>query len=328
MRPPPPDFDPTVKAALDAAKERIVAGDAVGALEIYRGAWDAATARGDHAHASVIAHMAAIAETDPRQKLRWNVDALREADAAGGHPLVATFYPSLYSNLAFSYVQLGDNAEALRYMELAASRLGDLEPGPYGDRVRSTVETQLTALRSRSAVDVSRAVRPARPTDAASIARVHIRTWQVGYRGQLPDPFLDGLTADLERRTSFWSHWIATEAAARGQTVLVAEDGDEIAGFASFGPSEPASADPTVGELYTIYVDPDRWGGGYGRALIAAAMRRLRGAGFPEAVLWVLETNARARRFYEIAGWSADGGTKTERRGEVELREVRYRRAL
>jgi hypothetical protein len=42
----------------------------------------------------------------------------------------------------------------------------------------------------------------------------------------------------------------------------------------------------------------------------------------------VLETNARARRFYEIAGWMADGGTKVEHRGEVELREIRYRRTL
>jgi hypothetical protein len=39
----------------------------------------------------------------------------------------------------------------------------------------------------------------------------------------------------------------------------------------------------------------------------------------------VLEINARARRFYEIAGWWADGTTKTEQRSGVELREVRYR---
>lgn len=80
-------------------------------------------------------------------KLRWNLDALREADAAGDHPLVATFYPSLYSNLGYSYLMLGDRTEALRNMELAASRLGDLEPGPYADRVRSTIEAQLNKLR-------------------------------------------------------------------------------------------------------------------------------------------------------------------------------------
>lgn len=46
------------------------------------------------------------------------------------------------------------------------------------------------------------------------------------------------------------------------------------------------------------------------------------------ATLWVLETNERARRFYEIAGWLPDGATKTEMRGSVELREVRYHASL
>jgi len=51
----------------------------------------------------------------------------------------------------------------------------------------------------------------------------------------------------------------------------------------------------------------------------------LRRAGFDEAVLWVLETNVRARRFYEIAGWKPDGQTKADERGTVTLHEVRYR---
>jgi RimJ/RimL family protein N-acetyltransferase len=44
----------------------------------------------------------------------------------------------------------------------------------------------------------------------------------------------------------------------------------------------------------------------------------------------VLRTNARARRFYEKAGWAPDGTTKTDTIGDgtVELVEVRYRRTL
>ena len=45
-------------------------------------------------------------------------------------------------------------------------------------------------------------------------------------------------------------------------------------------------------------------------------------------MLWVLKTNERARRFYEIAGWKTDGQTKTEERGRVVLNEVRYRFTL
>lgn len=34
---------------------------------------------------------------------------------------------------------------------------------------------------------------------------------------------------------------------------------------------------------------------------------------FRTAVLWVLESNERARRFYEVAGWKRDGAVSTER---------------
>ena len=98
-----------------------------------------------------------------------------------------------------------------------------------------------------------------------------------------------------------------------------------MVGFVTFGPSEDEPADPEVGQVYAIYVDSGYWDRGYGRDLFAAAVRGLTAADFGAATLWVLESNARARRFYESAGWAADGATKTERRGDVELREIRYR---
>lgn len=168
-------------------------------------------------------------------------------------------------------------------------------------------------------------IRVAVPADAPEIARIHIRTWQTAYRGQLPDDLLEAMTGQLERRTAFWREHISTGASARGQTVLVAEEKGDVVGFATCGPSEDEPRDPTTGELYAIYVDPEHWDHGHGRDLFGKAREVLARAGFREAMLWVLTSNARARRFYEIAGWRADGGTKTDHRGEVELSEVRYR---
>lgn len=153
-----------------------------------------------------------------------------------------------------------------------------------------------------------------------------MRTWQVAYRGQLPDDLLDALPAEIEQRTAFWERTVRG-AATRRRHQLVALDGDRVVGFVTFGPQEPVD-DPNVGELYAIYLDPSYWGRGYGRALFSAAERGLKEDGYAAAMLWVLETNARARRFYEIAGWIADGGKRTEHRGDVELREVCYRREL
>jgi ribosomal protein S18 acetylase RimI-like enzyme len=67
-----------------------------------------------------------------------------------------------------------------------------------------------------------------------------------------------------------------------------------------------------MAELYAIYLDQAVVGRGIGRALLAQALADLRRRGYQSAMLWVLATNARARRFYEAAGWRADGVTRTE----------------
>ena len=79
-----------------------------------------------------------------------------------------------------------------------------------------------------------------------------------------------------------------------------------------------------VGELYALYVLPDRWGGGTGTALEASARAHLRDQGFTEATQCALAANARARRFYERRGWRTDGAT-----GEMMgAATVRYRTRL
>ena len=83
-----------------------------------------------------------------------------------------------------------------------------------------------------------------------------------------------------------------------------------------------------AGELFALYVDPDFWGRGVGRALIAAARARLVAEGYRWAVLWVLEGNARADRFYRADGWAPDGARRTETIGGLAATDLRCRRSL
>jgi ribosomal protein S18 acetylase RimI-like enzyme len=159
-------------------------------------------------------------------------------------------------------------------------------------------------------------VRAARRDDAESIERIRIRGWQVGYRHLYPPGKLDGLELD-------WSRWRRRiEHPPAGWTILVAEGRGRVLGFLATGPSRD---EPGVGELYAIYVDPDEWRRGAGRALIEHGERRL-AEEYAEATLWVLEENPRARRFYEAAGWQADGGRQVVERLGVSPPEVRYRK--
>ncbi len=58
---------------------------------------------------------------------------------------------------------------------------------------------------------------------------------------------------------------------------------------------------------------------------MAAARERLRLVGVAGAVLWVLEGNASARRFYELGGWRFDEACRTTTFGATPVRQVRYR---
>jgi ribosomal protein S18 acetylase RimI-like enzyme len=162
-------------------------------------------------------------------------------------------------------------------------------------------------------------VRPATVADAPAMGRLHVRAWRAAYRGQMPDGYLDGLRA--EERAAGWERALGRER-PRG-AILVAERAGEVVGFANLGPAEDPQG---AGELYAIDVDPAHWGTGAGRALLEAAQAELARLGFAETVLWVLPANARARRFYELAGWAVDGTERTVDVLGVVVPEVRYHR--
>jgi len=164
-------------------------------------------------------------------------------------------------------------------------------------------------------------IRPAAPADAPALGRLHVRAWQSAYRGMLPDDYLDALDAQAEPRERMWRDLI--ERPRDGQTLLVAEDGRAVVGFCHT--ARAREGPPDLGELFSIYVDPDRIGTGLGAALMRPSLDAMRAAGFPAAVLWVLDANDLARRFYERFGWRPDGTVKEETLWGVTVREVRYR---
>jgi GNAT superfamily N-acetyltransferase len=165
-------------------------------------------------------------------------------------------------------------------------------------------------------------VRPAQPQDAEAIARVQVESWRGAYRGLLPDALLDGLS--VVRRRDGWR--LTLERPLPRSHVLVADDGGEVVGFASVGPSRDADCDPAaVGELYTLYLLPSRWGLGVGAALHDAALAALRAEGWQSAIVWVLDGNERGRSFYERHGWGLEGAERDEPRYRP-ARELRYRR--
>ncbi len=146
-----------------------------------------------------------------------------------------------------------------------------------------------------------------------------MHTWQAAYHHVFPADVLESLSVD-ERETS-WRRTLEEESLP----AWVAEDtGGAIVGFASAGPSR---TEEDVAELYAIYVRPETWGSGAARELMHAVIGWFIAEEYTTAMLWVLDDNPRARRFYEREGWRRDGDRVDEVRG-VEVREALYRLTL
>jgi ribosomal protein S18 acetylase RimI-like enzyme len=164
------------------------------------------------------------------------------------------------------------------------------------------------------------AIRVSGPDDAEAVEHLRIAGWQTAYRGILPDEYLDGLPVDVARRRWHLENLPADVI----DEVAVADVG--IVGWIASGPCrDPDRKGPRYGEIFACYVHPDWWRKGTGRMLLGHAIDGLVRAGRDDISLWVLEGNARARRFYETFGFGADGTRKLMHFGEP-VPEVRYRR--
>jgi len=167
-------------------------------------------------------------------------------------------------------------------------------------------------------------LRPATVADARAIAEVHVDGWRWGYRGLLPDEVIDGL--DVDAREAQWVSGFTDRWQAGDACFLAEDDAGRIVGFVACGPAADEFAPPPAGagEIYAIYVREDVRGTGVGRDLLGAAHRALAANGFTHAVLWVFEANGGARRFYETAGWRADGVVGVHRFEGGERPVLRY----
>ena len=181
-------------------------------------------------------------------------------------------------------------------------------------------------------------IRSASASDAAQIGAVMRASWQAAYQGIIASEVIDRVTAPdggARVRQSFRTRpWQRTLVAVEKRDAA-----DGIVGYALFGPEQdvlgapwphplsPEGQQGQVAELYALYVHPDWWSTGAGRALMGGVLDAVSAARYSSVRLWVLRDNSRARRFYERAGFAPDGARHVLE-GLGGVTEIRYRRAL
>lgn len=164
--------------------------------------------------------------------------------------------------------------------------------------------------------------RLATPADVLAACAVRVRAWRAAYTGLLPQGVIDALDVP-----SMWASWTAmvVHPPNRSTRLVVVGPPGEVHAYA-WTRVEPG--DPQLGEVGALYSDPSAWGSPAGHVALDAALDVLRAAGHGEAILWMVQGNERAARFYERDGWRLDGGRERVTTSAGAYDHVRYRRAL
>jgi GNAT superfamily N-acetyltransferase len=162
-------------------------------------------------------------------------------------------------------------------------------------------------------------LRPVTDDDLRAVGALHFGSRAAAYADILSPAALT--SGSPEVLGEWWAERWKWECETHRLTVAV--DGATLVGFSYLGPSEQDG----VAELYAIHAGPAYVGRGVGRALMLDALPALARLG-DRAVLWVLEANGRARRFYEHGGWVADGVRRTEAIGGEPVAQLRYGRSF
>lgn len=130
-------------------------------------------------------------------------------------------------------------------------------------------------------------LRAARDEDARDIAEIWQLGWRDGHLGFVPQELVD-----VRDEASF-----RTRASQRVSDTTVATVDGAVAGFVMV----------VDDEVEQVYVSAAHRGTGVAATLIGEAERQVKANGYTNAWLVVVAGNARARAFYERAGWVDEG---------------------
>jgi ribosomal protein S18 acetylase RimI-like enzyme len=145
--------------------------------------------------------------------------------------------------------------------------------------------------------------RTATVDDLPVIAEIFLRCWTISYKSVLSESARDSFTP--ESAAELWRKSI--EIPGDKQTLLLM-DGEKAVAVFRIGSDKD---DPLRGHLFSLYVDPDSAGRGFGKSALNEAIKRNRDRGFTQMTLWVFANNEIANSLYIKSGFAPTGKSRT-----------------
>lgn len=144
-------------------------------------------------------------------------------------------------------------------------------------------------------------VRRIRPGDGVLLRAIRVRALT-----DAPTAFGQPLAEAQEKPDDYWEKWVLVASEDSDHAAYLGGHGDSWLGMAGgfVMDDEPESA-----MLYGMWVDPRARGTALAADLVAAVLEWAQTTPVTRVILWVTETNTRARRFYERCGFTLIDGT-------------------
>lgn len=169
--------------------------------------------------------------------------------------------------------------------------------------------------------DIMFRIRYANIVDAKTLGEIHSKSWKVAYKGIVPDEILKNIT--VEKRQAYFEKALTEKWE---EDAIIFKDNDAV-GLICIGKCRDADKTDTCGEIWGIYLLPEYWNMGIGSELINWGINELKKRNYSKVILWVLEENINARKFYEKVGFKHDGAIKEITIGK-KLIEHRYEKII
>ena len=145
------------------------------------------------------------------------------------------------------------------------------------------------------------------------ISNIYESSWKYAYKGIIPQDYLNSIPP---------GHWANNVNRADMHNLVILEN-NQVIGTASICKSRWEKYSD-YGEIVSIYLLPEYIGRGYGQHLFKVCVDELTKMGFDKILLWVLEENQRARKFYEKNGLVCTDAILDDNIGGKDLREMMY----
>lgn len=165
---------------------------------------------------------------------------------------------------------------------------------------------------------MSYTIEQAKLGDEAALAYIQTESWKAGFRGIL-DPETLAQYTQLDRATAMYRRLLENPM---GHGYLLKIDGQPHC-IAWWGDARDEDA-AGYAELICIHSLEGHWRRGYGSRMMETVLRDAAAAGYKKILLWVFETNSRARSFYEAHSFTAT----QKRKPGFGATEMRYERVL